>query len=64
VLLIDDTWTTGGSVQAAACALKHAGARRVGVVVIGRHINREYGENDERLRELPPFSWDTCAVHV
>jgi hypothetical protein len=63
VLLIDDTWTTGGSVQAAAYALKRAGARTVGVVVMGRHINREYGDNDERLRQLPPFRWDSCAVH-
>jgi hypothetical protein len=50
-------------VQAAAQALKQAGARRVGVVVIGRHANPEWGDNAERLKALPrPFRWETCAV--
>lgn len=39
-MLIDDTWTTGASTQSAAYALKAAGARRVGVVVIGRRRDR------------------------
>jgi hypothetical protein len=38
VLLLDDTWTTGGSVQSAAVALKGAGARAVAAVVLGRHV--------------------------
>ena len=69
VLLIDDTWTRGGSVHAAANALRQAGAERVAAVVIGRHIHRNYevraGQTaDDRLRELTrPFDWTTCAVH-
>jgi len=39
VLVIDDTWVSGGSVQSAAAALKLAGARRVAIVVLGRHVN-------------------------
>jgi hypothetical protein len=39
VLVVDDTWVSGGSVQSAAAALKLAGARRVAVVVLGRHVN-------------------------
>lgn len=39
VLVIDDTWVSGGSAQSAAAALKLAGARRVAVVVLGRHVN-------------------------
>jgi hypothetical protein len=39
VLVIDDTWVSGGSAQSAAAALKRAGARRVAVVVLGRHVN-------------------------
>jgi hypothetical protein len=39
VLVVDDTWVSGGSVQSAAAALKLAGARRVAVVVLGRHLN-------------------------
>ena len=57
VLLLDDTWTSGGSAQAAAVALRAAGARHVAVVVLGRHLDR-----------LPPglgqpFRLDRCAVH-
>jgi hypothetical protein len=38
VLLLDDTWTSGGTAQSAAVALKRAGARSVAVVVAGRHL--------------------------
>jgi predicted phosphoribosyltransferase len=63
VLLIDDTWTTGASAQSAAAALAHAGAGPVAAVVIGRHINREWHENDKRLRAIPrPFDWERCAL--
>ena len=63
VLLIDDTWTTGANAQSAAAALKSAGAERVAAVVIGRHLNREWHENDRRLRGITrPFDWDRCAL--
>jgi hypothetical protein len=39
VLLLDDTWASGGSAQSAAVALKLAGARAVAVVVLGRHVS-------------------------
>jgi hypothetical protein len=39
VLVVDDTWVSGGSAQSAAAALKLAGAHHVAVVVLGRHIN-------------------------
>jgi predicted amidophosphoribosyltransferase len=62
VLLIDDTWTTGASAQSAAGALKTVGARTVAAVVIGRHVNREWSENDRRLRAISrPFDWSRCA---
>ena len=38
VLLLDDTWTSGGTAQSAAVALKRAGARSVATVVLGRHV--------------------------
>jgi hypothetical protein len=63
VLLIDDTWTTGASAQSAAAALRDAGAGPVAGIVIGRHLNREWHENDRRLREIArPFDWDRCAL--
>jgi hypothetical protein len=63
VLLIDDTWTTGASAQSAAAALKSAGAGSVAAVVIGRHLNREWHENDRRLRGITrPFDWSRCGL--
>ncbi len=64
VLLIDDTWTTGANARSAAAAMKAAGAGVVAAVVIGRHLHREWDQNDRQLRALEsPFDWDTCAVH-
>jgi predicted amidophosphoribosyltransferase len=63
VLLVDDTWTTGSNAQSAAAALKRAGAGPVAALVIGRHLNREYCDNDRRLRAIPtPFDWSACAI--
>jgi len=65
VLLIDDTWTTGANAQSAAGALRHAGAGPIALVVLGRHIRRDWQDNDQRLRELPqPFSWAGCVAHT
>jgi predicted amidophosphoribosyltransferase len=62
VLLVDDTWTTGSSAQSAAAALKRAGAGAVGVLVIGRHIHAQHGDNAARLTRLPQrFDWERCA---
>jgi hypothetical protein len=63
VLVIDDMWTTGANAQSAAAALKRAGAGPVAVVVIGRHLNRDWHENDRRLQSLcRPFDWSSCAL--
>lgn len=62
VLMIDDTWTTGANVQSAATALKEAGAHTVAAVVIGRHLNRGWGQNAHRLQAISgPFDWTKCA---
>jgi hypothetical protein len=53
VLVADDTWVSGGSAQSAAVALKLAGARRVAVVVIGRHVNPDDPRSAEFLAALP-----------
>jgi hypothetical protein len=62
VLLIDDTWTTGANAHSAAAALYAAGSGTVAAAVIGRHINRAWGENDLRLKAQPQFDWNTCAL--
>ncbi|HEX5928287.1 MAG TPA: hypothetical protein VFY48_02750 [Solirubrobacterales bacterium] len=71
VLLLDDTWATGGHAQSAAHALLAAGAEKVALVVVGRHVRREFepvrdsGKTcGELLDALPKgFDWGTCAVH-
>lgn len=65
VLLIDDTWTTGANAESAAATLKAAGSGPVGAVVVGRHVNRGWRENDRHLRALAqPFDWGRCALCV
>ena len=39
MLVVDDTWVSGGSAQSVAVALKLAGAARVVIVVLGRHLD-------------------------
>ncbi len=68
LLLIDDTWARGGHAQSAAHALRRAGAERIALVVVGRHINPDWRVGDatcgQLLQALPgPFSWDTCSLH-
>ena len=71
ILVIDDTWTSGGHSQSAVHVLKEAGAGPVVLVVIGRHLRRGWepvqdsGVTDGDLfDELPvPFDWDTCVAH-
>jgi hypothetical protein len=50
VLVIDDTWVSGGSAQSVAMALKLAGAARVAIVVLGRHVDPA----DPRSASLAP----------
>jgi hypothetical protein len=57
VLLLDDTWTTGASVQSAALALRRAGASAVAAVVLGRHLGRDAAGTGV------PFTPGQCALH-
>ena len=52
VLLIDDTWATGGHVQSAVLALRKAGAARVSVLVVARWLKEDYGDNKSFTAEL------------
>lgn len=65
ILLIDDTWTSGASVQSAAAALKAAGAGNIGVVTLGRHVKDTFEDHKQIYNKLPKeFRWDICAVHT
>jgi len=65
VLLIDDTWVSGASAQSAAAALKLAGARRVAIVVLGRHLDPAEPRAGQLVARLRPGPYDPseCAVH-
>lgn len=53
VLLLDDLWTTGGTALSAATALVQAGAKRVGVFTLGRHLDESKGVRTSRgFRQL------------
>ncbi len=65
VLLLDDTWVSGASAQSAAAALKLAGASRVAIVILGRHINPADPLSGALITRAAPARYDlsTCAVH-
>jgi predicted amidophosphoribosyltransferase len=66
VLLIDDTWTTGGNAQSAALSLRSAGAAKVAVVVIGRHFDRGFRNCETYYQQAKAikFSWDSCCLEL
>ncbi len=65
VLLLDDTWVSGASAQSACAALKLAGAGRVAIVVLGRHVNPADPRGARFAAGLAPGPYDpaACAVH-
>ena len=65
VLLLDDTWVSGASAQSACAALKLAGAGRVALVVLGRHLNPADPRAARFAAGLAPGPYDpaACAVH-
>lgn len=66
VLLLDDTFTSGTRVQAAASTLQAAGAAVTGAVVVGRFINPNYNaaatELWKRVNDVP-FDFEWCCIH-
>jgi hypothetical protein len=61
VLLLDDSWVSGASAQSAAVALKRAGAAKVAVVALGRHLNP--AEPMARALARRPYDPGICAIH-
>jgi hypothetical protein len=62
VLLLDDTWVSGGSVQSAAAALKLAGAKRVAAVLLGRHVNTADSRSARFAAALSRYDSAKCAI--
>lgn len=64
VLLIEDTFTTGGRTQSATSALRIAGADAVGVLAVGRVIKPDWNENCARVWDYArkPFTFTVCCL--
>jgi len=66
VVLLDDTWVTGGHTQGAAVRLRQAGAARVTILVFARLLKTSYARTAEfvRLYNLPhpPYTSTICPV--
>lgn len=65
VLLLDDTYTTGGTLRSAGLAVKAAGGHPI-AVSIGRQVrNDQYGAHivADTLRRDPLFDPRRCAIH-
>jgi hypothetical protein len=61
VLLLDDTWTSGGHLQSAAAALKSAGADRVTGLVMARWLDPAWAGTKQFLESLiDDFDPDVC----
>jgi hypothetical protein len=65
VLLLEDSWVSGSSAQSAVAALKRAGAGRVAVIVLGRHLDPADRYGAALAARLVPGPGDPgrCAVH-
>jgi predicted amidophosphoribosyltransferase len=64
VLIVDDTWVSGGTAQSAAVALKRAGATRAAIVVIGRHVDPAHPRSAALMTALagnPELVGHQCA---
>jgi len=61
IVVVDDTWLSGGSAQSTAAALKRAGARSVAIVVLGRHVNPDDPRSAAFLRAAGKAGEDFAA---
>jgi len=52
VLLLDDTWTTGGHLQSASAALKAAGVERVTALSVARWLDPAWGTTKSFMEAL------------
>lgn len=65
VLLIDDTFTSGGRLQSAASRLQLDGANLVGAIVIGRVFDQSYGANATQVWQnarSEQFAFEVCCL--
>ncbi|MEX2621929.1 MAG: hypothetical protein WD250_17075 [Egibacteraceae bacterium] len=67
IVLVDDTFTTGATLQSAAHALTAAGGHVAAAVVVGRKVNwrgHDPAEEVWRRAQRQPFDWDRCCASL
>ena len=64
VLVIDDTWTTGGHAQSAASAIRATGASAVTVIVLARWLSPGFGNTAAFIAARLKSDYDpvTCPL--
>ncbi|TCK25429.1 hypothetical protein [Pseudonocardia endophytica] len=63
VLVVDDTWVSGGKAQSASLTLKAAGATRVTVLCVARWLSYKWDEHRPVIEsKLPPYDAMICPV--
>lgn len=68
VLLLDDTWTTGGHLQSVSAALKASGVERVTGLAVARWLDPSWSDTRQFMDDLPadfdparcPFTGTAC----
>ncbi len=64
VLLVDDTWTSGASIQSAAAALKLAGAASVTGLCVARWLSANWSEHAALMKTLTyQYEPGRCVIH-
>ena len=65
VLLLDDTYTSGATLQSAASALQMASAQVVAVAVVGRYVKPDFSDDTRALWDAvtsETFTFDSCCL--
>lgn len=64
VLLLDDTWASGGHIESAAAALKAAGASYVSALVVARWLNLDRGNTQSLIANhlTTNYDPDICPI--
>jgi hypothetical protein len=64
VLVVDDTWTSGGRAQSMAVSLKDAGASAVSILVLSRWLRPEWPTTADFLEANPHRDFDPTMCPV
>jgi orotate phosphoribosyltransferase len=64
VLVVDDTWVTGGSAQSAALTLKAAGASAVTILCAARWLSYTWSAEQRAVVESEVIPYDAMSCPV